>query len=64
MVETSEGIVSVSFRSRSGFDVSEIAKEVGGGGHKAAAGARIEGVPFNEAVDKVLTAARKYVKKT
>ncbi|MCX6705306.1 MAG: bifunctional oligoribonuclease/PAP phosphatase NrnA, partial [Candidatus Woesebacteria bacterium] len=37
MVETSEEVLSVSFRSRSGFDVSKIAQEVGGGGHKAAA---------------------------
>jgi len=63
MVETNEGVLSVSFRSRSGFDVSEIAREVGGGGHKAAAGARIEGLPFDQAVDKVLAAARKYAKK-
>jgi phosphoesterase RecJ-like protein len=60
MVETSENVLSVSFRSRSGFDVSKIAKEVGGGGHKPAAGARIEGMPFQEAVNKVLKAARKY----
>lgn len=63
MVETNEEVLSVSFRSRSGFDVSKIAEEVGGGGHKAAAGARIEGLIFQEAVNKVLTAARKYAKK-
>ncbi len=63
MVETSENVLSVSFRSRSGFDVSELAKEVGGGGHKAAAGAKIEGLPFQEAVNKVLTVARKYARK-
>lgn len=63
MVETSDQVLSVSFRSRSGFDVSKIAQEVGGGGHKAAAGARIEGLPFSQAVDKVVTAARKYAKK-
>lgn len=60
MVETSENILSVSFRARSDFDVSKIAKEVGGGGHKAAAGARIEGIPFQEAVNNVLNAAKKY----
>ncbi len=64
MEERSDGVLSVSFRSRSGFNVSQIAKEVGGGGHKAAAGARIEGLSFDEAVEKVLTAARKYAKKT
>lgn len=63
MVETSDKVLSVSFRSRSGFDVSKIAEEVGGGGHKPAAGARIEGLPFDQAVDKILAAARKYAKK-
>lgn len=63
MVETSDKVLSVSFRARSKFDVSKIASEVGGGGHKAAAGARIEGLPFQDAVNKVLTAARKYAKK-
>ena len=64
MVETGDKVLSVSFRSRSGFDVAKIAEEVGGGGHKAAAGARIEGLSFDQAVNKVLTAARKYAKKT
>ncbi len=63
MVETSENLLSVSFRSRTKFDVSEVAKELGGGGHKAAAGARIEGIPFDQAVSKVLSVARKHVKK-
>ncbi len=63
MVETSENVLSISFRARADFDVSEVAKEVGGGGHKAAAGARIEGMPFQDAVNKVLRAARKYVQK-
>lgn len=63
MEERDDATLSISFRSRSGFDVSEVAKEVGGGGHKAAAGARIEGLPFDEAVEKVLSAARKHAKK-
>lgn len=63
MEERENGELSVSFRSRSDFDVSEIAKEVGGGGHKAAAGAKIEGLSFEEAVEKVLAAARKYARK-
>jgi phosphoesterase RecJ-like protein len=63
MVETNENVLSVSLRSRSDFDVAEIAKELGGGGHKVAAGARIEGMSFQEAVDKVLEVARKYAKK-
>jgi phosphoesterase RecJ-like protein len=61
VMEEREGdILSVSFRSRSGFDVSQIAKELGGGGHKAAAATRLEGLPREEAVEKVLKAARKY----
>ncbi len=63
MEERDDGTLSVSFRARSEFDVSQIAKEVGGGGHKAAAGARIEGLSFDEAVEKVLAAARKHAKK-
>jgi phosphoesterase RecJ-like protein len=63
MEEREDGALSISFRSRSGFDVSEVAKELDGGGHKAAAGARIEGLPFDEAVEKVLEAARKYARK-
>jgi len=63
MEERTDGALSVSFRSRSDFDVSQIAKEIGGGGHKAAAGARVEGLSFDKAVEKVLTAARKYAKK-
>ncbi len=63
MVEMEEKLLSVSFRSRSDFDVSEIAKKLEGGGHKAAAGARIEGLDFDAAVTKVLETARKYAKK-
>jgi len=63
MVEVSENVLSVSFRSRTGFDVAKLAGEVGGGGHKAAAGARIEGMPFQDAVNEVLKAARKHVQK-
>src|SRR4030066_61007 len=48
MVETNDKVLSISFRSRSGFDVSKIAEEVGGGGHKPAAGARVEGLAFDE----------------
>ncbi len=63
MEEREDGALSVSLRSRSGFDVAKIANEFGGGGHKAAAGARIEGLSFDDAVEKVLIAARKYAKK-
>lgn len=41
--ETTEGRVELSFRSKPGFDVSEVAFSLGGGGHKQAAGATING---------------------
>lgn len=51
--------LSVSLRSRTGFDVSKIATAlgVGGGGHRYAAGAKMK-APFKEGVEKVLLVAR------
>ena len=63
IVEERKDFVTCSFRSRGDFDISEIATELGGGGHKEAAGARIIGLNFDEAVKKVLDVARKYAKK-
>lgn len=62
-VEQEEGKLAISFRSRTGLNTSDIAVELGGGGHAYASGAKIEGLPFDEAVEKVLSAARKYAKK-
>lgn len=53
-----ENYCSISFRSRTGFDVSKIAEKLGGGGHKSAAAARVY-LPFDEAVIKVLETTRK-----
>ena len=64
IVEEKKDFVTCSFRSRGNFDISKIATELGGGGHKEAAGARIVGFSFDEAVKKVLDVARKYAKKT
>lgn len=64
VLEESEKYISASFRSRNNFDVSKIAEELGGGGHKSAAAARIENVNFEEAVGKVLIACRKYARKS
>ena len=41
--ETPEGKVECSFRARPGYDVSQIALELGGGGHPPAAGCTIDG---------------------
>jgi phosphoesterase RecJ-like protein len=43
LVEQATGGFKISFRSRSGLDCNEIAKQFGGGGHKAAAGAFVPG---------------------
>ncbi len=53
------GVVRVSLRSKSGnVDVNEIAGHFGGGGHAAAAGARIAGSPLS-VQRRVITAVRK-----
>jgi len=62
MVEEVENSLSVSFRSRTGFDTSKLASQLGGGGHIFASAAKIEGLPFNKAVKKVLRVARKYAR--
>ncbi len=47
--------VKVSLRSRGNFDVEEIARRFGGGGHRAAAGCFLQGANINQAEKKVLT---------
>jgi phosphoesterase RecJ-like protein len=61
-VEQNNGSVKVSWRARNGFDVSQVALQFGGGGHKPAAGAEIQG-SLNEVVDKVLNATRPMLEK-
>ena len=51
--ETEDGSVTLSFRSKPGFDVSQVAFTLGGGGHKQASGATISG-PLEAAKDRVL----------
>lgn len=60
-VEQEKGKLSVSFRSRTGFDISRIAIELGGGGHIYAAGAKITGLEFDDAVKKLLDTVRRVV---
>jgi len=63
MVEQKKRILNISFRSRKGIDVSELAKKLGGSGHHEAAGAWFKFDNFDEAVEKVLRVARKFAKK-
>jgi bifunctional oligoribonuclease and PAP phosphatase NrnA len=62
VTEREKGVVSLSLRSRTGLDVSKIATEVGGGGHRDAAGARFKG-DFDESMKKILEIARKHANK-
>jgi phosphoesterase RecJ-like protein len=61
-VEQKNGSVKVSWRSRPGFDVSSIATQFGGGGHKPAAGADIKG-DLERVQEEVLEATRKSLQK-
>lgn len=60
-VEQANGSVKVSWRARKGFDVSRIASNFGGGGHKPAAGAEIDG-DLELVKIEVLEATRSYIK--
>jgi phosphoesterase RecJ-like protein len=55
MIEQPDGRTKLSFRSRGPVDCSALAGRFGGGGHKAAAGAIVEG-PFDAVAEKVRTA--------
>jgi bifunctional oligoribonuclease and PAP phosphatase NrnA len=59
LIETNPGEVKCSFRTRDQveFDVSKVALALGGGGHKAAAGATVK-MPISEAVEHVERAIR------
>lgn len=57
LVEQAGGGFKLSFRSRSEVDCSHLARQFGGGGHKAAAGAFFDG-PFDRAQAAVLDAVR------
>lgn len=57
LVEQNTGKFKVSLRSRGAMDCSRVAEQFGGGGHRAAAGATIDG-PFESAQSKVLDAVR------
>ncbi len=57
LVEQSTGGYKISFRSRSALDCAAVAEQFGGGGHKKAAGASLDG-PLSSARQKVLDAVR------
>jgi phosphoesterase RecJ-like protein len=52
-VEQANGDIEVGMRAAPGFDVSQVAITLGGGGHPAAAGCTVSG-PMRDAVNRVL----------
>jgi phosphoesterase RecJ-like protein len=64
LIEQSDGYIKISWRLcgslSTDLDVSEIAQEFGGGGHKAAAGADVKG-KINKVLEEVLTNTRIYM---
>lgn len=60
-IEQSNHHTKVSWRARPGFDVSQIAFQFGGGGHKPAAGADVSG-SLEEVIDRVLEATKLLLK--
>ena len=59
--QTPKGI-KISFRSKDDIAVNELAKECGGGGHKNAAGASIEGAEIGKITEEVILKTEKYIK--
>ncbi len=58
--EAEDGSTRVSLRSVVGGDVSVVAKQFGGGGHRMAAGCTVE-KPMNEAIELVISAVEKWM---
>ena len=60
---TDFGPVRVSLRSKGTVDVARFAETFGGGGHARAAGLKLEGVPFEQAHDAVVSAMAQWMQK-
>lgn len=63
IIEKEKGKVSVSFRSRTGFDTGKIASKLGGGGHIYASGATLETKDFQRTVVDIVDMVKDYIKK-
>lgn len=59
-VELADGNIDISFRAQPGFDISQVALDLGGGGHPAAAGCTMPG-PLRDAVNQVLPKLRQVI---
>jgi phosphoesterase RecJ-like protein len=57
-IEQKHKKIKVSWRAQNGYDVSQLAVSFGGGGHKAAAGAEVQG-EMEDVVEKIIQATKK-----
>jgi phosphoesterase RecJ-like protein len=62
LVEMSDGRISVSFRSRPPYSVSQLAMSLGGGGHHLAAGCTVDG-PLPDAVALVVAKSKESIRR-
>ncbi len=60
-LEMHDGTVKISFRARPGYNVAGIAKTLGGGGHRQAAGCSVAG-PLDAAIAQVLPLVRQVLR--
>ena len=60
--ETRDGLSKASFRSRGHIPINALAQQFGGGGHQYAAGAALS-MPLEEAIERVVSAAKQYLAK-
>jgi phosphoesterase RecJ-like protein len=63
LTEREDGRIEVGLRAKHGYDVSQAASALGGGGHKQAAGAMISG-PLEQARLQVLDEVKKNLNKS
>jgi phosphoesterase RecJ-like protein len=62
LTEKENGKIDVGMRSRAGYDVAGVAQQLGGGGHKQASGALLDG-PIQAARERVLAALKANLEK-
>lgn len=58
--EDDDGKIDISLRARNGYDVSGLARELGGGGHASAAGAKLPG-PLQETAAQVVAQLKQWM---
>lgn len=61
LIKKADDTVKISLRSNGRYNVGEIAKRLGGGGHEMAAGIRMGNCDINEAKDKVIGLIGEYI---